>query len=360
MGQPSGNKEMQKKLIELNDELENYFNNTIIPQLFVDANMRLRKFTPPAMVHFRLSTDDIGRHIDAISNNIRFPTIIENIEEVIGTREALEKDIQTTDKRWYQMNILPYIIKKENKTNGVIITFVDINERIALDGYEKLNKRYESTIYSISHDVMGPLSVMGSLVNLLKEELGNKEDTQQVLDMLGRAVGTLRSTVAELTAIKESDTDFAREAERINFENVIEDALLALKDRIHETGAKIRTEINESEVKLPRKNVRSVLYNLLSNAIKYRATGRAPEIAIKAVKSGEYTLLSVSDNGRGIEKGQEEAIFERNTRLSKEGEGRGLGLFIVKRMVEDAGGKIEVESKLGEGTTFKVFFKSLQ
>src|SRR5690606_26149476 len=137
-------KQQIRELIDLNDELENYFNNTIIPQLFVDANMILRKFTPAAMKHFKLSDSDVGKHIDEVANNIRFPTIIENISEVIESGKDLEKEIQTTDKVWYQMNILPYIIKKENRTNGVIITFIDINDRIQiLKGYEKLSRNYE-------------------------------------------------------------------------------------------------------------------------------------------------------------------------------------------------------------------------
>ena len=70
-------------LIELNDELENYFRNTIIPQLFVDANMVLRKFTPPAMKQFNLRLDDVGRSIEDIRDNFRFHSIMENIQQVI-------------------------------------------------------------------------------------------------------------------------------------------------------------------------------------------------------------------------------------------------------------------------------------
>ncbi|WP_162052184.1 sensor histidine kinase [Pontibacter pamirensis] len=361
MGQLSKKTEGHQKLIKLNDELENYFSNTVIPQLFVDADMILRKFTPPAMTHFHLSPADLGNHIDEVSSNIRFPTIIENIKEVIGSSKNLEKDIQTTDKRWYQMNILPYIIRKENRTNGVIITFIDINDRIeVLRGYEKLNKRYENIIYSISHDIKGPLSNIKGLVNILLEISGSEEDTQQLLNMLSLSVDNLQSTVVELSDIRESDTDFAREAERVNFENLIEDAQIALKDRIHETEAQVNCEISETEINLSRKNVRSIIYNLLSNAIKYKAPDRAPAISIKTEKSGAYTLLSVSDNGVGIKEDKKEVIFERNTRLRDDVEGTGLGLFIVKRMVEDAGGKIEVESMLGNGTTFKVFLKGQQ
>ena len=117
-------------LIDLNDELENYFRNTIIPQLFVDADLILQKFTPPAMKQFSLSADDVGKSITNVKENFRFPTIIDNIQEVIDSNEILEKEIQTTDLRWYQMNIIPYVERKDNKSNGVIITFVEITMRI--------------------------------------------------------------------------------------------------------------------------------------------------------------------------------------------------------------------------------------
>ena len=131
----------------LNEDLENYFANTIIPQLFVDGNLILRKFTPPAMKQFTLTHADINKNIQDVTDNIRYPTLIENINEVIATGEILEKEVQTTDKRWFQMNILPYIIRKENRTNGVIITFVDITKRIAiLNELEKLNAEHDTLL----------------------------------------------------------------------------------------------------------------------------------------------------------------------------------------------------------------------
>jgi hypothetical protein len=93
------NAQQLKELIQLNDDLENYFRNTIIPQLFVDANLILRKFTPPAMKQFRFSPEHIGRPMEELVDNIRFSTILDNIQEVIDTGQILEKEIQTTDLR---------------------------------------------------------------------------------------------------------------------------------------------------------------------------------------------------------------------------------------------------------------------
>ena len=362
MDKASENREKQvRNLIELNDELENYFRNTVIPQLFVDADFILRKFTPPAMKHFNLSSADVGKRINDIIHNIRYPTIIENITEVIESKEDFEKEIQTTDKKWYQMNILPYIIWKENKPNGVIITFVDITGRIeVLKSFERLNLKYENTFYSISHDLKGPLSNIEGLVKLLKDIPDLKENANSIVNVLGLSVGNLRKTIEELTteiSTSNDTTTFTEEAEDVNFEKVFEDVQLALKDKILDTEAKITTEFNVSEIRFSKKNIRSVIYNLMSNAIKYKAPDRAPEIFIKTEKVNNIVLLSIRDNGRGIAKDQLEMIFFRYTRISNDIEGTGVGLFIAKRMIEDGGGTIKVESSLGEGTTFKVYLK---
>ncbi len=156
---PTKNQQI-KNLIEHNDELENYFRNTIIPQLFVDADLILQKFTPPAMKQFNLSLDDIGKSIIDIQDNFRFPSIIENIQHVIDCNEILEKEIQTTDFRWYQMNIIPYIKQSDNKTNGVIITFVEITFRIKdLKEQEKLISDHEILLDTLSHDIKNPLQI---------------------------------------------------------------------------------------------------------------------------------------------------------------------------------------------------------
>src|SRR6185503_15620011 len=98
-----------ENLVELNEELENYFRNTIIPQLFIDADLTLQKFTPPAMKQFNLRKSDVGKSINDIKDNFRFPSLIDNIQQVIDSNEILEKEVQTTDRRWYQMNIIPYL-----------------------------------------------------------------------------------------------------------------------------------------------------------------------------------------------------------------------------------------------------------
>ncbi|WP_158859256.1 sensor histidine kinase [Lunatibacter salilacus] len=348
----------KKKIIQLNEELENYFRNTVIPQLFVDSDMILRKFTPPAMKHFRLTEKDNGRPISEITNRIRFPTIIDNIREVIETNQDMEKEIQTTDLKWYQMNILPYIIRKNNRTNGVIITFVDISSRIeALKQYERLNLNHETIIFALSHDLKGPINNINGLIGLLRnlhEE--DKAESDILLESLSISVEKLMDTIEDLTESLK-DTDFTEDSERVNIQNIVEDVRIGLSDRIFGSKAKIHTDFQITELNISRKNIRSIVYNLISNAIKFSEQNGKPNIWLKTEDTGDYVLLTVRDNGPGIEKENHEMIFFPRIRLNPKVEGTGSGLFIVKRMVEDLGGKIEVESTVGEGTVFRVFFK---
>ncbi|MDQ3100765.1 MAG: ATP-binding protein [Bacteroidota bacterium] len=345
----------------LNEELENYFSNTIIPQLFVDADMVLRKFTPPAMKQFSLSLADVGRHIKDVQDNIRYPTLIENITEVISTGTILEKEVQTTDKRWFQMNILPYVERKINRTNGVIITFVDITARLAtLKELEKLNADHSTLMFALSHDIRQPLST----IILVTDELTSaydENDTEQFNNWVGtlkRASATMKELVNDFTEHIRMRDEKPAVDERLNIGNIFDDVLLALREEIYSTKAQISSRFDVGEIIFPRKNLRSIVYNLLSNAIKYRKTDIPLQIDIATSKENNHVVLSIADNGRGIDVKDQRTIFEKYTRIDREIEGTGMGLYIVSRMLEARGDRIEVQSELGKGSTFKVYLNT--
>lgn len=363
----SENNKQIKELIELNDELENYFRNTIIPQLFVDANLILRKFTPPAMKQFSLAPEHIGRPMEEMIDNIRYSTIIENIHEVIDTGEILEKEIQTTDRRWFQMNIIPYLVEKESRTNGVIITFVDITDRIkVLRELEMLNASHETFIYAVSHDLKGPLSNIEGLVQYLNQtsakfmatDDADKKKQQAISAMLDKSVKSMRNIINELSDIAKIEGNYKETIETVNFEDILNEVELTIKDKITESNAHIWISIKEPEIEFSRKNLRSLLYNLLTNAIKYQAPGRTPEIHIKTGIENGFVQISVKDNGLGIAEDKLDAIFTPYTRIEKKVEGTGIGLYLVKKIVENSGGSIIVNSKLGEGSEFTINLKS--
>ncbi len=346
-------------LIELNDELENYFRNTIIPQLFVDSHLILRKFTPPAMRQFKLHATDVGRPIADVKENFRFPAIVDNIQHVIDTGEILEKEIQTTDLRWYQMNILPYLVQKENKTNGVIITFVEITMRIRdLKEQEKLIAEHEMLLDTISHDLKTPLTGLSLNVQVLKRlpEKG-MEKFPVLLENIETCLQNMQQMINDLAKSRWQQHRYQAVEELLNFEHIIEDVRLTLAPQIGESNAVIKTEIGVSEIVFVRRKLRSLLYNLVYNAIKYCSPDRKPEILIKTEEENGSMVLSVTDNGVGIPESEYKAIFAKYHRLGNTVEGSGIGLYLVQEIVSQSGGKIEVESEAGKGSVFKVYLK---
>jgi two-component system, OmpR family, phosphate regulon sensor histidine kinase PhoR len=342
----------------LNEDLENYFANTIIPQLFVDAEMVLRKFTPPAMKQFSLSKEDLGRPIHEVQDNIRYPTLIENISEVIATGELLEKEVQTTDKRWFQMNILPYIVRSTGSTNGVIITFVDITRRLTLlKELEKLNTDHQTLMYALSHDIRQPLSTMLLVTEELSQGTEDHDPEQlgkwmQILKKSSLSMKELVNDFTEHIRIRDENTSTD---ERLNIGHIFDDVVQALHEEIHENKVTIRSNFDPGEIIFPRNNLRSIVYNLLNNAIKYRKPGAMLNITISTERSDGVMVLTVTDDGVGIPAEHQRSVFEKYTRLNRTIEGTGMGLYIVHRMLDARGDRVELESEEGTGSTFKVF-----
>ncbi len=349
-----------QELIQHNDELENYFRNTIIPQLFVDGELKLQKFTPPAMKQFRLLASDIGKPIADIKDNFRFPSIIDNIEQVIKSNEILEKEIQTTDFRWYQMNIIPYVKMRDNKTNGVIITFVEITMRIKdLKEQEKLIAEHEILLDTISHDIKNPLTNLVMAIELFKGVSPNDEkEFKSLLKIVDNALTKMHKLIKELTEVRKDEHRYKAEEELLNFEHILEDVRLTLSDNIITSGAVIKSEINISEITFSRRKLRTIIYNLINNAIKFKAADRQPKIIVATRKENDFIVISVKDNGIGIDESKVDAIFSKYYRLENAIEGSGIGLYLVKEIVGNAGGKILVKNQLDNGTEFQIYLKA--
>jgi len=349
-----------EELIEQNDELENYFRNTIIPQLYVDGALILQKFTPPAMRQFNLSAGDVGRPINEVKDNIRFPSIEHNIQEVIQTNQILEKEIQTTDLRWYQMNIIPYVKMKDNRTDGVIITFVEITQRIRdLNEQEKLVAEHEILLDTISHDIKNPLANLVLAIELFKDVSPDDEkEFGSLLTIVDNALTKMHRVIIELTEARKGEHKYMAENELLNFEHILEDVRLTLSDNIIAANAVVSSKINCSEINFSRRKLRTIVYNLVNNAIKFRSPLRQPQITVTTSTENDYMVISVKDNGLGIDESKFDPIFSKYYRVENAVEGSGIGLYLVKEIVGNAGGKVMVESQLGKGTEFKVYLKT--
>ncbi|PTT01799.1 chemotaxis protein [Pedobacter sp. HMWF019] len=121
-----------KELVELNDDLDNYFRCTDIGQVFLDNGLYIRKFNPAAVSMVNLIDADIGRSIEHISNNVQSENFIGEIRKVLLTGHSLEKEVALKNGTRSLMRILPYV-RQDKKNDGVVVTFVDISQITALN-----------------------------------------------------------------------------------------------------------------------------------------------------------------------------------------------------------------------------------
>ena len=348
------------RLRNLNFDLANYFSNTIIPQLFVDADLILRIFTPPAMKQFSLSHKDINRDFREVKDNIKLPTVVEDIKAVISSGEVLEKEVQTTDEKWFEMNIQPYIVHEEGRINGVIITFVDITYRFReLKDLEKLNAKHEVLMFALSHDLRQPLSSMQLLLNGLREanKRGDKENFDKWMLTMEKTVNSMKELVTDFTSDSQPPLETSAPDPLLDLEEVCMDVIESLRELTIRHKIEVIKDFENATVRLTRNNLRSIIYNLIHNAVKFRDPGKTSStITVTITKVRGYVVLCVEDNGIGIPTEHQRDIFKKSTRLNEGVSGTGMGLYIIKRMIESQDGRIKMESTPGEGTLFKVFF----
>ena len=117
-----------KELLQINDDLNNYFRSNVNGQLFIDNDLRLMKFSPGTVKQINLLETDIGRPLSNISTNIKFETITEDVKKVLADGCVITKEVETNNGKWYQVMTMPYIQQADHKNSGAIITFNDITE----------------------------------------------------------------------------------------------------------------------------------------------------------------------------------------------------------------------------------------
>jgi two-component system CheB/CheR fusion protein len=149
-------------------------------------------------------------------------------------------------------------------------------------------------------------------------------------------------------------------AESVDIKTLVEEIKLSIADKINSSKATFILDLKVSHIHFSKRNLRSILYNLIVNSIKYQGEKRIPEIHIATSQQEDFVSLSVKDNGIGMSPEEITKVFTIYKKLKQDTEGQGLGLYLVKKVVDAAGGKIHVESEPGLGTTIEIFFKAKQ
>ncbi|GAA4503463.1 hypothetical protein GCM10023172_28340 [Hymenobacter ginsengisoli] len=223
----------------------------------------------------------------------------------------------------------------------------------------RTNADLDTFVYTASHDLKSPITNLEGLFTALRQQLP-PEALQaplvpRLLSMMDDAVGRFRETLAHLTDVSKLQQADGTPAEAVDLAALVRAVRLDLAIDLAAAGASLTVEVTSCPtVHFSAKNLRSVVYNLLSNAIKYRAPDRLPQVALRCRRAEGQVLLEVQDNGLGLDATQQSKLFGMFRRLHSHVEGSGVGLYMVKRMVENAGGTITVQSQPGVGSTFTV------
>jgi PAS domain S-box-containing protein len=224
-----------------------------------------------------------------------------------------------------------------------------------------INADLDNFIYTASHDLKAPIVNIEGLLKVLSRRLEQPakkdEPVERLLSLMEASVLRFKETIRDLTDITRIGKQLDGERELVNLQEVVETILLDLQPFIQTSAAVIELDLRAcSTIEFSRKNLHSVLSNLVSNALKYRDPQRLPKVHLTCRQEGDYLLLQVQDNGLGMDTRDPEKIFGMFKRLHTHVEGTGIGLYIIRKMIENAGGRIEVESQVGVGSTFRVYF----
>ena len=250
---------------------------------------------------------------------------------------------------------------EDGKINGVFAAARDITERkkseemlrLNLNELARSNAELEQFAYVSSHDLQEPLRMIGSYLQLLerryKGQLDDKADKYIHFAVDGAA--RMQNLINDLLAFSRVTTR-AKEFEITDVESIYNQVLINLEVSIKESSA-IITHDPLPKVMADDTQLIQVFQNLISNAIKFRGEEN-PKIHIAAERKNKRWLFSVRDNGIGIDSKHKDRIFEVFKRLHKRRDypGTGIGLSIVKKIIERHGGHIWVESELGKGSIF--------
>jgi signal transduction histidine kinase len=233
------------------------------------------------------------------------------------------------------------------------ITRTNAHLRAQAEQLQAKNAELDSFAYAVSHDLKAPLVGMQGMASLLAEDCaeGLGEDGRHYVGRIAATIEHMQALIADVLALARVGRE-GRAAETVALEEVVDLVLQRLDEPLRTRGIKV-TRGALGEVRAVRTHIEQVFSNLIGNAVKYIGEPAEPGVEIGRHERDGVTEFFVRDNGIGIDPAYHAKVFETFQRLKEvDVEGSGVGLAIVKKIVESAGGGLRIESAAGTGATF--------
>lgn len=372
-------KEKRKKIRESEERYKTALKYSPVVFAKCDTQLRYEWILNP---HSDFQSDAvIGKRDDELGDNPGITAMVKLKQHVIDTRQQTREEITfdlSGGSRTYDVTFTPLI--NNSHIAGVITASLDITERKEVEkalqkAYEqlsnsnqdltnkneqlsKVSQLHQNLLYIIAHDLRSPISNMYLVFDLLEEEQ-DPEKIVKLKNSLKQMVARQETILDSLGQIIKAQSLEDIKYQTVNLEKVAKDILKSNELGLKEVGG--RVDYNFDEVKTinhVHSFVYSILRNLVTNAIKYHQEGRSLQVKITSSRKSDHMLITVADNGMGMDlEAQGKNLFKPFKRLTTKAKGTGIGLYIIKSLIEKNGGYIEVSSTPGKGTTFYCYFK---
>jgi two-component system CheB/CheR fusion protein len=384
-------KQVEEKLRSLNTELENRVDERT--RALSESEHRFRvvaQATNDAVWDLSLVSNDFwwndtfetifGYERDKMENGIS--SLYEHLhpDEAEQVKQSLDEVINQGKKQWsYEHRFRradgtyafvfnrAYVLHNEYgipyRVLGAMIDISKIKEiqeelRQSNENLRHINVDLDNFVYTASHDLKAPIANLESLMGMLKSEPVNETERGKfIINKIDSSISKFKDTLNALAEITKVQQNLDSTNEHLSIQAVLKDVKEDIKKAITESKADIRQNLQVDNIYYPKINLRSILYNLLSNAIKYRHPDRPLLVSVNTYEQDTYIVLEVEDNGLGMNERQQEKLFSMFKRFHSHVKGTGIGLYMVKRMVENKGGHIEVSSEEEKGSIFRVYLR---
>jgi two-component system phosphate regulon sensor histidine kinase PhoR len=318
----------------------------------VDAEGRLISMNRSAAALLNAPKAYEGRFFQELVRNAALQNFI---DAVLSEKQTVEKELSFFDSEQHHLYVRGTVL---NDPEGACIgALLVINDITRLKKLENLRSEF---VANVSHEIKTPLTaIKASVETLLDSDIG-KEDTAQLLKIIGRHTERLSSIVDDILSLSKLEDDKNKDAGKFSetlVENVIEAAISDCREKAELKQIVFVVNSNKSIVGMMNGSlIEQALVNLIDNAIKYSEPQSSVEI--ESFRGNGNILISVRDHGCGISDKHISRVFERFYRVDKARSrklgGTGLGLAIVKHIANVHGGKVEVESAVGKGSKFTI------
>jgi PAS domain S-box-containing protein len=226
------------------------------------------------------------------------------------------------------------------------------------DQLVQLNDYMDNFVYAAAHDLKAPVANLKLLSQVLKKP-SDEAERYAYFSTMDQIVERLEKTMDGLVQIMEIQSNVNNVIKKVEFDALLNLVQTELKTMISNSEVEIFADFsNANHINFFEPFLQSVMRNLISNSIKYSSDKRKSKVKIKTYHEGPFIIMEFEDNGIGIDlKKYGKNMFKPFYRFTQRSEGKGIGLHLIKSMVEKNGGKIEVKSEINEGTRFKIYLR---